>query len=206
MRLRCFIVLGGLLILVLALYRMAAAEPPRSGPPVAIEDLDGRVLRPFEPPGTAAVVFFLTSDCPISNGYAREIQRTCREYGPRGVACSLMYEDVELPGSRADAAVRRNLQEYGYAGIPAAVDRDRVAATHARATVTPTAVVVDAGGAVRYRGRIDNFYAALGRPRQQVTEHDLRTALDDVLAGRPVVRPETEAIGCFIVDPALLRP
>jgi hypothetical protein len=71
--------------------------------------------------------------------------------------------------------------------------------------VTPTAVVVDAQGTVRYRGRVDNLYAALGKTRQQVTSHDLRDALDAVLAGRPVAHPETEAIGCFITDPALLR-
>jgi hypothetical protein len=172
-----------------------------------IRDTDGRTLRPFDPAGTAGIVFFLTSDCPISNGYAQEIQRVCREYGARGVGCSLMYEDLEIGGSASglDGDVRRNVREYGYAGIPAAVDRDRVIANHAKASVTPTAVVVDEAGAIRYRGRIDNFYAALGRPRQQVTERDLRDALDAVLAGRPVPRPETQAVGCFIVDPALLR-
>jgi hypothetical protein len=172
-----------------------------------IRDIDGRTLRPFDPAGKAGVVFFLTSDCPISNGYAQEIQRVCREYGARGVGCSLMYEDVEISASasRLDDDVRRNLRDYGYAGLPAAVDRDRVIANHAKASVTPTAVVVDDAGAIRYRGRIDNFYAALGRPRQQVTERDLRDALDAVLAGRPVPRPETQAVGCFIVDPALLR-
>jgi len=38
-----------------------------------------------------------------------------------------------------------------------------------------------------------------------VTSHDLRDALDAVLAGGKVPRPETEALGCFITDPALLR-
>jgi hypothetical protein len=65
--------------------------------------------------------------------------------------------------------------------------------------------VIDRTGAIRYRGRIDNFYAALGKPRQQVTERDLRNALDAVLSGRPVPKVETEALGCYIVDPALLR-
>jgi hypothetical protein len=35
---------------------------------------------------------------------------------------------------------------------------------------------------------------ALGKRRQQVTVHDLRAALDDLLAGRPVSNPETEAL------------
>jgi len=31
-----------------------------------------------------------------------------------------------------------------------------------------------------------------------VTEHDLRDALDAVLAGKPVSKPETQPIGCYI--------
>ena len=104
-----------------------------------------------------------------------------------------------------DRQVRAHLDEYKHIGLPAAVDRSRVAANAARATITPTAVVVDRRGAVRYRGRVDNLYAALGKTRQQITSRDLRDALDAVLAGRRVAHPETEAIGCFITDPAQLR-
>lgn len=167
----------------------------------------GGTVRPFAPAGKAGVVFFVATDCPVSNSYAPEIQRVCREYGPRGVACSLIFEDVDVHPTSAhlDQQVRAHLQEYGYAGVPAAVDRDRAAATAAKATITPLAVVVDRGGDIRYRGRIDNLYAALGRRRQQVTSHDLRDALDAVLSGRKVQNPETEALGCYITDPALLR-
>ena len=48
----------------------------------------------------------------------------------------------------------------------------------------------------------DNAYADLGKPRQHVTSHDLRVSLDAMLAGRPVPAPETEALGCYITDPA----
>ena len=60
-------------------------------------------------------------------------------------------------------------------------------------------------GAIRYRGRIDNGYADLGKPRQHVTSHDLRVSLDAVLAGRQVPAPETDALGCYIADPAAIR-
>ena len=78
-------------------------------------------------------------------------------------------------------------------------------ADRARATITPAAVVVDARGDGAYRGRIDNFYASLGKPRQHVTEHDLMDALDAILAGKPVPKPETEALGCFITRPHAAR-
>ena len=101
--------------------------------------------------------------------------------------------------------MQKHMREYRYAGIPAAIDSTRKIANRIRATVTPEAVVIDNQGQVRYRGRIDNFYAALGKPRQQVTAHDLRDALDAVLAGRPVAVPETKALGCYIVPPDILK-
>ena len=67
------------------------------------------------------------------------------------------------------------------------------------------AVVLDKSGSVRYRGRIDNFYADLGKPRRAATTHDLRDALDAVVAGRAVAHPETTPIGCFIVSHELFK-
>jgi hypothetical protein len=206
----------GLCIATLAALALTPAAG--NGASVEIKAIDGRTLTPFQPAGAAGVIFFVATDCPISNTYAPEIQRVCRAYASRGVGCTLMYEDVDIEdtggsgarglgrsGNRLDAAVRAHLREYRYSGIDAAIDRRRTVATHAKASITPQAVVVDRRGEVRYRGRIDNFYAALGKPRQTVTAHDLRDALDDLLAGRPIKHPETQALGCHIVGPDFLR-
>jgi hypothetical protein len=188
---------GGLTLVAQAPGTRAAAE---------VRDVSGRSFDPFKPAGRATVMFFVQTDCPISNWYAPTIQQVCREYAARGVSCALMYEDIETAGDPLDARIRTHLQDYRYQGIPAVADRTRAVASRARASVTPQAVVVDRAGAIRYRGRIDNAYAEFGKPRRQVTSHELRDALDALLAGRPVARPETEALGCFIVDPASLRP
>ena len=150
--------------------------------------------------GKTNVLFFISSDCPISNSYAPEIQRLCNEYSNKGIGCSLVYEDVGMDA----ASMRKHLNEYRYGAMPAVIDSNRKIASRSRATVTPEAVVIDAQGDIRYRGRIDNFYAAIGKPRQQVTIHDLRDALDAVLAGKPVPNPETKALGCTIVPPDIL--
>jgi hypothetical protein len=157
-------------------------------------DLDGRALAPFAPAGKAHVLFFVASDCPVSNSYAPEIQRICKAYEAKGVACSLAYEDVSIdPG-----AVRKHMNAFGYRGLPATIDSSRALASRARASITPAAVVVDGSSQIRYRGRINNLYSSLGKPRQHVTMHDLTDALDAIVSGKPVARPETEAIGCFI--------
>jgi hypothetical protein len=166
-----------------------------------IKGVTGETLRPLEPGGAANVLVFTASDCPVSNGYAPEVQRICAVYADRGIRCMLMYEDV---GATVDA-VRAHMAEYRYSALPAALDSDGAVALRTGATITPEAVVVDRAGAIRYRGRIDNQYVALGRPRRNVTVHDLTDALDAILAGRPVATMATQAIGCFIVPPEMRR-
>ena len=46
---------------------------------------------------------------------------------------------------------------------------------------------------LRYQGRFDD-----ARLPERVTIHDLRDALDDILAGRDVRRPETRPFGCSL--------
>jgi len=58
-------------------------------------------------------------------------------------------------------------------------------------------VVVDQIGHVAYAGRIDDQFAP-GVARAVATTHELTAALDDLLAGRPVAVPRTEAVGCLI--------
>jgi hypothetical protein len=67
---------------------------------------------------------------------------------------------------------------------------------HAKAT--PEAAVLDSNGLLMYRGRIDNWYADFGRYRQQATVHDLRDALDAILAGKKIPTPVTKPVGCPI--------
>lgn len=187
---------------------LCAVALPAAGDSVSIRGLDGRPLQLLGPSARASAIFFIATDCPISNWYAPTIQQVCREYAARGVDCTLVYEDVDLAASpkALDDSVRTHLEEYRYgAAFPAAVDRTRTVAQRAKVTITPSVVLVDRGGAIRYRGRIDNAYADLGKPRQKVTSHELRDALEAVTTGRPVATPETEAVGCYIVDPASIR-
>ena len=89
--------------------------------------------------------------------------------------------------------------------MPATIDADGSLAVRVGATITPEVAVVDRAGAVRYRGRIDNKYVALGRARRTVTAHDLTDALDAVIAGKTVAVRETQAVGCVIVTPEMRR-
>ena len=179
------------------LYRalaLAAATVALPLAAVTVRDIDGHEYPfPEEPESKATVVYFVTHDCPISNKYAPEIRRICEEYATRGARCVLAYIDPTI--SIAD--IREHQRAYGITA-PTVHDKSHAMANLAGASITPEAAVFDDTGHLVYRGRIDNFYAALGTPRRKATEHDLRNALDEVLSGRAVSQSRTQAVGCFI--------
>ena len=180
---------------------LAFCAPALFAASLAIHDINGVPRSPLKPEGKASVLFFITSDCPISNSYAPEIQRICSEYGPKQVSCDLVYVDPDL----TTAAVKKHVQDFGYAAVSAILDSSQKLVKAAGATITPEAAVIGPSGQVLYRGRIDNVYAALGKRRPEATEHDLRKALDEVLSGKPVSTPQTQAIGCYIPPAGVKR-
>ena len=146
-------------------------------------------------PIVAAVLIFVSAECPVSNRYAPEIQRLYGEFSPKGIRFTLVY-----PNPRDDLAViAKHLSDYG---LPSIAERDpnHVLVSKAQATVTPEAAVFDARERLIYGGRIDDRFVELGRERPAATKHDLRNALNAVLAGKRVDPSKTQAVGCFITD------
>lgn len=165
---------------------------------VLIQALNGAPVDALQTPtGASAIVYiFTTTDCPISNRYAPEIQRLARTFGPKGVVFRLVY-----PGrADDDKAIRTHLEAFAYQGMTEAVRDPQLAlAKHAGATITPEAVVVVKGEVV-YRGRIDDRYVEIGVERAAPATHDLADALAAALAGKPIAHRVTQAVGCFIAD------
>jgi len=164
---------------------------------LAIHDVNGVDRNPLHVDAARAnALFFISDECPISNAMAHEIARICADYKGKGIGCDLVYVDPTLTDDKA----RAHAQEYGHGDYPRIVDRHHELVKATGVSVTPEAAVVDPKGKVVYRGRIDDSFAALGQPRRAVKDADLRNALDAVVAGRPVEKPETKALGCYISD------
>ena len=159
-----------------------------------VTDIDGTEhLIPDSLGSKLAIVFFVTTDCPISNRYMPEIERICNDYSPDGARCLMAYVDPTLSVGQ----IREHRTAFGITP-PAVLDGRHELVSLTGATVTPEVAVLDPAGQVVYRGRIDNLYAALGTPRRRPTVRDLRDALDQTLAGDAVAQPRTQAVGCFI--------
>ena len=186
-------VLASTLIIALACPPMTAAPTIASTPSVA--DIDGHVWTPLAPAtGATNLVIFVSADCPVSARYAPEIDRIAAAYAPKGVHTFLVYADL----TATIPSVRQNMTSFHPgAKIPAIIDAGFDLTAAADAKVTPEAFVYTPAGRA-YRGRIDDLYVSIGKARPQALHHDLRDALDAVLAGRAVATPATSAVGCYI--------
>jgi thiol-disulfide isomerase/thioredoxin len=166
--------------------------------PLAVRDIDGHVWTPLTPAhGETNVVFFVSSDCPVSARYAPEMDRIATDYAARGVHTWLVYADL----TATIPSVRANVKSFHPATkAPVVIDAGFELTTAADATVTPEVAVYTASG-LAYRGRIDDLYVSIGQARREAQHHDLRDALDAVIAGRTIATPRTSAIGCYIERP-----
>jgi len=131
----------------------------------------------------AVVVLFLSTVCPYANYFASHMSELNERYGRRGV----LFIGVNSNNWESKDEVAEHAQQRGFA-FPMVKDEGHKLADRLGATATPEAFLVDASGLLRYRGWV--------KSRQE--SPDLQRALDAVLEGRPVRRPETKAFGCAI--------
>jgi thiol-disulfide isomerase/thioredoxin len=164
-------------------------------------DLHGQPVTGLAVPGTEAVVlFFVASDCPISNRYIPEMRRLEEKFAAQHVVLWFVYPNV---GETSDSVLEHEAT-YG-AGEHVILDphHQLVTLTHAKVTPESAILVPERGSAETlrtvYHGRIDDRYLQIGQERPSATQHDLERAIVDVLQHRVVQQPDGPAVGCGII-------
>ncbi len=144
-------------------------------------------------PARATVFVFLSTECPISQQYARRLTQLHHEFTGQDITFIAVFplrtDDYKTIG--------RFKTEYG---LPFRThpDPQKKLARQLRAHVTPEAVVQTETGQIIYQGAIDDWFFALGKHRPAPTQHYLQDALRAFLANEPVLIQRTEAVGCLI--------
>lgn len=139
------------------------------------------------------VLVFTTTDCPISNRYAPELQRLAAKFS-KDVKFVLVYP---VP-SDSPQMIRDHAKKFA-GGIDTFRDVGQMLVKLTGVSVTPE-VALMRGERLLYRGRIDDRYIELGKERLQPTTRDLEDALTSVIAGKVVAQRETRAVGCILSD------
>lgn len=135
-----------------------------------------------------AVLIFIATRCPISNGYNERMQKLAEDYKAKGINVIGINSNVNEPASEVKShAAEKHLR------LTILKDEGNKIADRLGATRTPEAYVLDASSKLVYHGRIDN-----SQKLDRVTSNDLRDALDALLAGKPIQKTTAVAFGCTI--------
>ena len=196
---------------LLAVSTLFAAEPRietlpigASAPDFKLPGVDGRrhALRDFRK-SPVLVVIFTCNHCPTAQYYEKRLTKIVEDYWVKGVALvaispndpkSVRLDELgytDLSDSFDEMKIRARHQQFNF---PYLYDGEKEAVSRAYGPVaTPHAFVFDQQRKLRYAGRIDDDERGAN-----ITSHDLRQALDALLAGRDVEVKQTKTFGCSI--------
>jgi mono/diheme cytochrome c family protein/peroxiredoxin len=161
--------------------------PDSAGKLQRLDDLAGK---------RATIIVFLSTDCPMSNSYIESIQEMASTYESKGVKVILANPNAQ----ETPEQVARHASDF-HIRLPVVRDTKLELTDALGARATPEAFLLGPERTVRYRGRIDDQYISRLKRREGNPRHDLREALDELLAGKPISRAETEPLGCPIARP-----
>ncbi len=139
-------------------------------------------------PSKATVLFVMSAECPCSGGYDTRMVSLARDYAAKGVRFIAMNSSANETAQE----IAKRAQQAGYP-FPVVKDAGNKIADRIGAQVTPEVFVIDSSKVLRYHGRIDD-----NRKETLVQSHDLRNALDFLLAGKTPQRSDQRSFGCAI--------
>ncbi|MHA3773359.1 redoxin family protein [Verrucomicrobiota bacterium sgz303538] len=173
-------------------------------PDFKLPGVDGReyTLEDFKDSPVLAVVFTCTH-CPTAQAYEERLKKLVDDYQGKGVAVvaispndpkSVRLDELgytDLGDSFDDMKIRAKEKAFNF---PFLYDGDTEAASRAYGPVaTPHAFVFDRDRRLRYVGRVDD-----AERESLVKTHDLRNAIDAILAGKQPEVAQTKAFGCSV--------
>jgi cytochrome oxidase Cu insertion factor (SCO1/SenC/PrrC family) len=173
--------------------RMLAAQPGASAPAVVLprvdrphESLDITSLR-----GTPTVLYFCSIRCPVSNDYDSRVRALFNRYG---VSKQVNFVAVHTgAAATSDRGALTALTASGSLPFMHVTDADGQAASQYSIALTPTFVLLDESGVIRYRGALDD-----NRIREQARATPLEDAIRSLLDDVPVAQNITVPHGCAI--------
>lgn len=136
----------------------------------------------------AAVLVWVSTQCPVSNAYNERLAQLAAEYEPKGVKFVGINSNATEDAPSIGAHARQN--EWAF---PVLKDDKNIIADRFEARVTPEVYVTDAKGVLVYHGPIDDAQDA-----GKVTKKYLSSALEAVIGGQPVPAADKRAFGCSI--------
>lgn len=140
------------------------------------------------------VISFTCNHCPYVVGNEVREKAFVVQYAPHGVAyIAINSNETQNHPTDDFAHMRQRAIALGFTW-PYLRDETQAAAKAYGAIKTPHFFLFDRERILRYVGRMDNS----PRKPELASTHELADAVEDLLAGREVKFPQTEAVGCTV--------
>jgi peroxiredoxin len=135
--------------------------------------------------GKTLVLAWVSYNCSVSWRYEKRLGKLLQDYGKKDVAFLAVRSNAldTVEGMRKYAEAR-NLE------MPVLYDDKNTLSDYYNVRITPTFVVIDKDGVMRYRGSFDD-----DADETAAKAPYLRSALDAVLGGKQVKTKETRSFG-----------
>lgn len=143
----------------------------------------------------ALLVMFISRHCPYVQHVKQELARLGKDYAEKDAGIvAISANDVANYPDDAPGLLKAMAKETGFV-FPLCYDESQATAKNYTAACTPDFFLFDAKRRLVYRGQLDDSRPGNNKP---VTGKDLRSAIDAVLADRPVSKDQKPSIGCNI--------
>ncbi len=143
----------------------------------------------------ALLVMFICNHCPFVIHVRDELGRVAADYMPKGLAVvAINSNSIESHPQDGPENMKRLAIQEGWE-FPFLFDETQEVAKAYKAACTPDLFLFDGDRKLLYRGQLDDSRPSNAIP---VTGHDLRAAIEDVLAGAPVSIDQKPSVGCNI--------
>lgn len=163
--------------------------------PLSLPGVDGPYERQRYDGNAATAIVFWSNHCPTVHAYEADnrFMNLVEEYKPKGIEFVAVGSNcpVRYPADNFEK-MKERAEEKGY-NFTYVHDATQEVARYYGAERTPDVFLVNPDGFVVYRGRIESH-----QNPERVTRHDLREALDEILAGKPISVKDTPPHGCTI--------
>ena len=145
-------------------------------------------------------IIFTCNHCPTAQAYEERLKKLHADYKDKGVAIvainpndpqALRLDELgytEYSDSLEEMKLRAKDQDFQFPYLHDG-DTQKVSLAYG-ALATPHVFLFDSERKLRYHGRIDDSDV------KEVKSHDLRNAIDALLAGQPVEKETTKIFGC----------
>lgn len=143
----------------------------------------------------ATVIMFICNHCPFVKHVQDGLIALANDYTPKGIAfIAISANDADMYPEDGPEKMKAIARQKHYP-FPYLYDESQDVAKAYKAACTPDLYVFDQDLKCVYRGQLDDSRPGNNVP---VTGKDIRAALDNLLADKPVSEQQRPSIGCNI--------